>query len=212
MPFDLGFNFRETAGFVTDPSYAVPVLVENYPHTYTNADGKSINAGWGPAGPHGGANGLNRSAANDPRIAGINYVNCFAFDTNPNTFTVDLGSGSAPGAGVYLVDIASGDQAAGRTGSNFVLYDNTTPLISSGKFSPAADHYLDATLTDVAGGAVWNGSQASKPFATTTVNLTVNEIVAGLGEDYTMIAHLRLTLVPSAAHTPRRLLTLGVGA
>jgi hypothetical protein len=106
MPFDMGFNFRGTSGYVTDPSYAVPVLGEAYPNTYTNADGKSLNGGWTLA-----VSILDRASTNDPRIAGINY-----HFSSPRWFLLDLASGSAPGAGVYTVDIAYGDAGGGHTG------------------------------------------------------------------------------------------------
>src|SRR6185503_21011020 len=107
MPFDMGWNYRASAGYVTDNiHYGVPVLFEIYPHTYTNGDGQSVNAGWDITS----SSVADRASGNDPRIAGINYGT-----SGTRVFTVDLASGSAPGAGAYTVDIAAGDARGSHT-------------------------------------------------------------------------------------------------
>jgi hypothetical protein len=196
MPFDLGFDFRSTAGYRTDPPYGVPALAEVYPHTYTNANGYSINAG-----SVGGdiTNPGDYSATNDPRIAGKNGR---GNDGNPKDFRVDLASGSAPGAGNYTVDIAFGDPLF-TTNANFKLRDTTTVLIdgtngATGYFALTVNQYLDASLALVAGGATWTGTPVAVTFATTTANLTLNYYSGG-GQDE--IAHFRLTLAAPAGFT-----------
>lgn len=184
MSFDLGFDFRNSGVFVSDAAFAVPVIGEAYPHTYTNANGDSINAGFSGATDFGT---VNRSNTNDARIAGVNYSGNAAV----KTFTVDLSSGSAPGAGTYTVDLAMGDTSGNGDTQKFQLLDNTTVLIDANAgITVAGGHYVDATLADVAATTSWTGATASKTFATTTVKLTAG--VSGSG--YTRYAHFRLTL------------------
>lgn len=179
MAFDMGFDFRSTSGYVTDPSYGVPVLAETYPHTYTAANGYSINAGWSAA-----PNALDRVNTNDPRIAGANWT------STSKTFQVDLSSGSAPGAGDYSVDIAAGDPGNSNP-VNFDLKDNTTSLIyRSGYFGLAANEFMDATLTEVTATTTWTGTPVTKTFASTTANLVISPDNVG----FSMMAHFRLTL------------------
>jgi len=187
MPFDLGFNFRSTAGYVTDPAYGVPVLGESYPHTYTNANGDSINAGWTDVTNFVVAN---RSATNDPRIAGVNFQNT---QDATDTFQVDLASGSNPGAGAYTIDIAWGDHSVFMRGS-YILYDNTTSLISSGTQALNNGQYIDATGALVTATTTWTGATASKTFATTTAKLTSTGAHLGGYSGFPVLAHFRLTL------------------
>jgi len=187
MAFDMGFNFRATSGFVTDQNFAVPVLGEAYPNTYTNVNGDSINAGWDDL-----TSGVqNLTNTNDARIAGNNWHNNTGAS---HFFQVDLSSGSAPGAGTYTVDLAVGDSVTTRI-ADFQLKDNTTVLIDgtngAAGFTTAANHYIDATLVDVNATTSWTGATASKTFATTTVKFFVSSDNAG---NATMMAHFRLTL------------------
>ncbi len=202
MAFDMGFNFRATAGFVTDGAESVPVLGEAYPHTYTNGNGYSVNGGWGAT-----VGTLDHTPSNDPRIAGINYhVN----DGTATLFTVDLSSGSAPGAGTYTVDLAMG-YAGGAQLQSFQLKDTTTVLIDGTNggagIATAGGHYIDATLTDITATTTWTGTTVSKTFSTTTCRLAVG--VNSL-DPYTTPAHFRLTLEEGAAAPPMRTL-FGVG-
>jgi hypothetical protein len=188
MAFDMGFDFRGTAGYVTDQAFAVPVLGEAYPHTYTNANGKSINAGV----PGGTAEILDRDATNDARIAGIMYK------TGGGTlaFQVDLLSGSAPGAGSYTVDVAAGDALAGAQYDNrFQVLDTATVLIDSGDKTLNNNLYIDATLAVVAATNPWTGSTVVKSFATTLAKYV---LVTPVSNNAPRVAHFRLTLVPPA--------------
>jgi len=206
MAFDMGFNFRNTAGYVTDQNFAVPVLAEAFPHTYTNTNGFSINAGWTVA-PGGSQD---RTNTNDARIAGDNYT---ANAGTPSNFQVDLSSGSAPGAGTYTIDLAMGDSQAARTGE-FRLKDNATVLIDGTNggagFVTNTGHFIDATLTDVTASVAWTGTTVSKVFSSSTVNLETGKDNIG---GFTLMAHLRLALqaAASAAVSPRMLMLLGVG-
>jgi hypothetical protein len=194
MAFDLGFNFRATAPYVTDQSYAVPALGEAYPHTYTASNGYSVNAGW-----DNGSNVANRSASNDARIAGIFY---FDNSAGANNFKVDLSSGSAPGAGDYAIDLAAGDNNVSQV-EDVQVRDTTTVLIdmatAPGDFvTSGGTKYFDATKTERTATTTWNGVTVTKTFATTLAQLTVALPIGAGG--FTCIAHFRLTLASSTTN------------
>ncbi len=208
MAFDMGFDFRETAGYVTDPTYAVPVLGEAYPHTYTNGNGDSINAGW----VNGFRSKTNRDSTKDVRLAGLNNVYT---DTNGGIgdFRIDLASGSAPGAGTYTIDNAIGAYDTASAVDLATLKDNTTVVLTmvSSFTSTIAGHFLDATGMDRnPGSGSWDSvrTTASATFATTTAICHIeNTSASGNAAQW---AHFRLTLeeVPTG---PSSLLLLGVG-
>jgi hypothetical protein len=189
MAFDMGFDFRGTAGYVTDPAYGVPVLGEAYPHTYTNGNGNSINAGWAVST----SLNLDRTSTNDARIAGANGEG----NGTPREFNVNLSSGSAPGAGTYTNDIAVGDSLA-SVRADFKVLDDTTVLIDGTNggagFGTAANDYIDASLAVVTATTTWTGATVSKTFATTTAKV---QIAMDVIASYTFLAHFRLTLAPT---------------
>lgn len=194
VTFDLAWNYRATLGYVTDPSYACfnDGNSADYPHTYTNGDGYSINAGWTVA-PNFGS--VDRDATNDPRLAGLVDLWMGGGAASAN-FRVDLSSGSAPGAASYTVDLALGDANTSKL-NYFKLFDNATTKIDGTNggsgFATAGDHYIDATLADVGATTTWTGATAAVSFASTTVNLTLNPDLAEPA-NHTALAHFRLTL------------------
>lgn len=207
MPFAMGFNFRQTSGFVTDGAAEVPVLGgEAYPHTYTNANGYSINAGWdNTSGPQP----VDEDASHDRRIAGKHYV----YKDNNRNFDIDLSSGSAPGAGTYTIDLAIGQtqNGGGTETQEFTVKDTTTALITESGQATAANHLLDATLANLLATTTWAGTTVDKTFATTLCRLNVNPTGAGT---YTQPSHFSLTLqaAGSAAKLKSALMLQGVGA
>lgn len=195
MAFDLAWDFRNTAGYVTDPAYAVFCAHNTaYPHTFTNGNGDSINGGWATA-PGGSSD---HSATVDARLAGINYR---ANDGGAGaTFQVDLSSGSNPGAGTYQVDLAIGDIAGQDDWHFFQLLDNATVLIDGTNggsgYNLTGGTYKDATLATVTASTTWTGTPATKTFASTTVNLVIG---VGNHANFTRLSHFRLTLQGGAA-------------
>ena len=182
--FDMGFDFRATTGFVTDPAFGVPALGEIFPHTYTNANGDSVNAGWDSHI----SGGLDRLSTNDARLAGANYDNT---EHDVATLTIDLSSGSVPGAGDYAIDLAAGDALVARGYDSVTVKDNTTTLITFSGTNSAANDFFDATGTSLGpfnSGAAWTGTPVTKTFATTTAKFSF----AGLG-GAGLVAHFRLT-------------------
>src|SRR5271165_2886814 len=88
-----GFDFRNTKGFVTDPSGDTYVL----PSTLYPTSFNGTTYGWVKTTP---VQGRDRNASLDPRLAGINFVT----NGSPGTFYVDL-----PSAGTYNLSLAMGD-------------------------------------------------------------------------------------------------------
>src|SRR5271169_4524190 len=88
-----GFDFRNTASFVTDPSGDTYVL----PSTAYPTTGSGVTYGWVKTSP---VQARDRNASLDPRLAGINFVS----NGSPATFYVDL-----PSAGTYSLSLALGD-------------------------------------------------------------------------------------------------------
>ena len=189
MAFDMGWDFRLTPAACTDDiHWGVPVINEAYPHTYTNGDGQSVNAGWDS--PVTG--GLDDANNNDPRIVGVNYMS----PADPlRQFHVDLSSGSAPGAGTYLVDAAWGQVTNPRTYTTMAVRDNTTAVV--GPFSgttAAGGHFFDATGTDITASTTWTGTRVSKTFASTNAYIEMQSAT-----DYPCVCHFRLTLQAGGA-------------
>ena len=197
MPFDMGFNYRSSAGYVTDGPEGVPVLGETYPHTYTNGNGDSINAGWSGSLPAT----YDHASGNDPRLAGSNVI--YAFAGGQKTFTVDLSSGSAPGAGNYIVDLALWGATWETVDDHVWLYDDTTLLLDASNggsgYKLASNHWVDATLADVTATTSWTGTTAPFTYATTTAKLVAGG--EGIGF-YTQVAHFRLTLGAAQSVVP----------
>ena len=186
---DFGFNYRNTAGYVTDQAFCAPVLGEAYPHTYTNGNGQTINAGWTAAI----SGQIDRDNTLDARLAGSNYV---VDNTTPVTFKIDLSSGSGNGAGTYILAAAFGDAsftndqwAEIKDGSTVLIEVNVGPV---NIITTLAAHYLDATVVDRTA-AAWPGSNATstKVFATTTCNITCGANISDTNA--TTLAHFRLT-------------------
>lgn len=114
MAYDLGVNFRGTAGYVTDDVNETYCLAaDTYPTTRGGA-----TFGWDVS-----VQATDRSAAVDRRLAGI------AFDTGAlRTFRLDL-----PSLGGAVVHLAIGDHGGGGLGDETVeVKDNTTSLFTIG--------------------------------------------------------------------------------
>src|SRR5208337_5520997 len=92
-----GFDFRNTAAFVTDPSGDTYVLSSTaYP-----TKGTGVTYGWVNTNP---VSARDRNAKLDPRLAGIDFV----YNGTPATFYVDL-----PSPGTYNLSLAMGDAGNG---------------------------------------------------------------------------------------------------
>jgi hypothetical protein len=200
MPFDMGFNFRATSGYVSDPAYGVHVDApgggENYPVTKTNVNGDSVDCGWTATCD----DTVDRDSAFDARLAGI------AYRSNASAaaiYRIDLASGTCPGAGTYTLDIAAGDaNAAGVSLNTLQIFDNATMILDltngGAGYAAASNAFIDATgvsRTRTAG-QPWNGATINKVFASTTlfIKFPMNNI-----SGTTVLAHFRLTAVTGGA-------------
>lgn len=106
--FTVGFDFRATSGFVTDPSNCFPELGSAYPSTYG-----TTTAGWTTL-PGGAGNPADRNASNDARLAGIDY----ASPSDTHAFRVHL-----PATGSFTIIVAMGDATGGATNQYMTLAD-----------------------------------------------------------------------------------------
>jgi uncharacterized membrane protein len=92
--FAIGFDFRASSNYVTDPPGDTYVLSSTaYPTTFNGT-----NYGWVDTTK---VQGRDRSTQVDPRLAGMNY----AMNGHPGTFYVDL-----PASGTYSLSLAMGDE------------------------------------------------------------------------------------------------------
>ena len=204
MAFDLGFDYRFTLAYVTDPSYGVFVAGDgshNYPHTFTNVDGYSINAGW-TATP---SDYNNISTSVDVRLAGYNQ----ASSTVTKTFQVDLSSGSAPGAGTYDVDLAVGRENF-QGGASAKVIDDTTDKITIAATNTASGEFFDSTGTvRTPGTGSWDdvNTLSSVTFATATCYFQIT----GENTRNAYAAHFRLTLGGGAAAVRFEHIAHGIG-
>ena len=179
----IGFDFRGSSNYVTDPPGDTYVLSSTaYPTTFNG-----VNFGW--------TNGnlvqaYNRSTQVDPRLAGMNY----AKSGSPATFYVDL-----PASGTYNLALAMGDDGylACSIQCQVQFLDGSTILGTLSKGSENGGYFYDAQG--------YNWSAANWP----TKNLSLQVAIAGtrltmvVGPsiptgDYTPIAFLGVTEVTLA--------------
>jgi hypothetical protein len=191
MPFDFGFDFRLSAGYVTDPAYAVGVLggaTHAYPFTFTNGNGVSINAGW----VTNTYDRTDRVSTGDPRLAGTNAIDA---STPPRDFKIDLASGSAPGAGGYTVALAAGDPGGFGPYIALAVKDNTTAFITLPYQNVGSTNMIDATGT-VRSLANWPSlnTPVSRTFASTTCVVSVSDGTGSSGQ-MACLVHFRLIQV-----------------
>lgn len=179
MSFDIGINFRASAGFVTDGANETYSLGETYPQTRGG-----VTFGWDlDATPR------DRNAGVDRRLAGMNST----VDGNDRTFRLDL-----PAAGQYTIRLAMGDIDNGSVNSKVVIKDNVTTLLTIGPHSTGVDEFYDAADASYSS-ANWPTSNtgAVLTFASTTLNLVVDGVPA---VSNSVVAHLRVTSVDSGGY------------
>jgi hypothetical protein len=183
---DLGFDFRATSGYVADPSYAVPVLGETFPHTYTNGVGATISAGF----VGGNVTCVNRSASIDPRLTGACY-NTSGDENSPPTstlFTVTL-----PSAGSWTISLAAGDASYPQE-QYITLLDNGIAFAVYDGENTAAGSFMDA-YGSVYTAASWPTSHMTFThiFTGTTFSIEIGPTTAaGTGGLATFLSFLQI--------------------
>ena len=182
--WDVGFDFRSTQAFVTDPAFAVfaAMGVTTSPTTAT-IGGQSVTYGWEALGS--GSLTRDRTTGFDPRLAGIN---CQQNNGNTSVFRVDL-----PGTGDYNIGLALGD-----TGG---YSQPSTVGVSSGGinvFSLFAVNGLTRAI-DVADATGSVRLATDWPVSNLPVRITFPSTVFRIaiggppGAAYSCLAHLRIT-------------------
>jgi uncharacterized membrane protein len=175
-----GFDFRNTATFVTDPSgdtYVLPTTA--YP---TKASG--VTYGWVKTSV---VSGRDRNANLDPRLAGVNFANNGA----PATFYVDL-----PSAGTYSLALALGDAGyqACWVQCQIQFLDGSTVLDTVTVGSTSRGYFYDAQGNNWSA-AAWPTSNLSQQVTLTGTRLTVVVGTSKTTGDDTPIAFLGVTQV-----------------
>lgn len=153
----IGFDFRATAGYVTDPANTQFVSDSpSYNGSNSCTGNQTVICGW-----EGSVNGArDRNAAIDARLAGIVFIDN---NSGRTCFRVDL-----PAAGTYSIRVALGDAGNGQT-NQLLIQDASSVLATIGApTATATAHFLDATGTDYSA-AAWPGSNSavSLTFSTT---------------------------------------------
>jgi len=188
MSYDIGFNFRASDTYVTDPANTTYSIGEAYPTTRAMVtSGLSVTFGWDVDWTSGGRD---RDSGIDARLAGMIVVNSAA--TSERTFQIDL-----PASGTYTVNLAAGDPL-GAQNAHWELRDsnNTTVLLSQSLAAGTTGQWRDATGVDRTSASDWvtNNASASVSFSGTTAYLRL------IGENpSSIVSHLRLYQATSSA-------------
>lgn len=181
----IGINFRATSGYVTDGAGETYCTgFDTYPTT---------RGGWTFGWESSTANGLDRNAGGDARLAGICYVL-----SNAPTFRLDL-----PATGSYNVRAALGDYASLQWAA-WKFQDNSTVFATTtGYTAGGADHYKDPTDVERSSGADWitNNALVNRTFSSTILRLVADQPAAAV-----VIAHLYAEQVGGGGNRRRRVL------
>src|SRR5271157_1591588 len=184
--FQQGFDFRNTANFLTDPpgnTYALPSTT--YPTTVNG-----VTFGWTTPSL---VQARDRSTSVDQRLAGINYVN----NGSPATFYVEL-----PSAGTYNVSLAMGDEGYEQcwTQCQVQFLDGSTVLatVTGGPTNPGYFYDAKGDNWSAAKGnnwsaAAWPTSNLSQQVTLAGTRLTVVVGTSHSTGDFTTIAYLGVT-------------------
>lgn len=178
LTFQQGFNFRATAGYVSDPSNTTHVMSTTaYPTKVGN-----ITFGWLKTSL---VQSRDRSKVVDPRLAGINYVS----NGTPAQFQVDL-----PAPGTYLLSLAMGDAAYGQcwTRCQIQFLDGNTNVGTVAGGTIAAGYFYD-DATEAWSAAAWPANNISKQVTMTGTHLTVVVGTNSSSGDLTPISFLGIS-------------------
>ncbi len=179
----IGFDFRASSNYVTDPpgdTYVLPSTA--YPNMFNG-----VNFGWTNVNL---LQGRDRNNEIDPRLAGMNFAN----NGSPATFYVDL-----PASGTYMVNLAMGDAGypACSVQCGIQLLDGST-VVATVAGGPEGEGYFYDAQGNNWSAANWPAKNVSLEVAISGSRLTM---VLGTNQptgDYTPIAFLGLVEVSSA--------------
>lgn len=151
--FDIGINFRDTAGYVSDGSNETYCAADSYPTTRGG-----VTFGWLSA-----VSAADRNSGLDRRLAGINFNGA-----GPDEFQLDL-----PGSGLLEVHLALGDAAAAHVDNKVEVFDNTTSKFAIGPHTTnGTDTVYDADDVERTA-AAWPSAEVGRQvtFESTTLKL-----------------------------------------
>lgn len=176
VSLDVGFDFRATKAFVTDPANTVDVDGDTgilYPLTFGGVTYGGLS-GWG-------GNIRDRNASLDPRIAGCHFTSSSTID-----FEVDL-----PASGAYTIHFSLGDPSSFNAIGRIRILDGVggTALIDVSSTS-SGDAFLDAA-GNVWTGAQWPGNEVGVSVTFSGTTLIAELSLSGLTAA-TAINHLRI--------------------
>ncbi len=170
-----GFDFRNTAAYVTDPPGDTYVLATTaYP-----TKGNGVTYGWVKTLL---VQARDRNNKLDPRLAGINFAN----NGSPATFNVDL-----PSPGTYNLSLALGDAGyqACWVQCQIQFLDGNTVLATVAVGSTNQAFFYDAKENNWSAGA-WPGSNLSQQVTLAGSQLTMIVGTSNATGDATPIAFL----------------------
>ena len=179
----IGFDFRASSNFVTDPAGDTYVLASTaYPTPFNG-----VNFGWTDVSL---VQSRNRSTKVDPRLAGMNY----ATNGKPATFYLDL-----PASGTYNLSLALGDDGftACSVQCQIQFLDGSTVLATLTKGSEVTGYFYDAQGNNWSA-AAWPTKNASLQVAIAGSRLTMIVGESKSNGDYTPMAFLGVTEVTLA--------------
>ena len=176
----VGFDFRNSAGYVADPPGDSYVLSGTAYPTKSNG----VTFGWLKTSL---VQSRDRNAKLDPRLAGIN----FAVNGMPATFYVDL-----PSAGAYNLSLALGDAGyqACWVQCQIQFLDGNTVLATVTKGSTNMGYFYDAKGSNWSA-ASWPTSNVSRQVTLAGTRLTVVVGTSKPAGDSTPIAFLGVAQV-----------------
>jgi hypothetical protein len=178
----IGFDFRNSSGFVTDPVGDTYVLASTAYPTQRNG----FTFGWVKTSP---VQGRDRSKSVDPRLAGIDFVT----NGSPATFYVDL-----PSPGIYNLSLAMGDAGYQQcwVQCQIQFLDGSSVLATVTGGSTQLGYFYDANGNNWSA-AAWPNSNVSQQVTLTGTRLTVVVGTNKATNDFTPIAFLGVAQVSS---------------
>ncbi len=190
-----GFEFRGSSGYVTTATNDTYVLAADTYPTTRSIGGENVTFGLESAPT--GALDRTTSSPNNPKLAGIHYINDASGDTE-FVFRVDL-----PATGDYSIRLASGDYPTGHV-FKFQLLDNATAFVTRTEEAPSpADYYCDASGVTRTSATAWFADNVSveRTFASTIFRCAMQRP----STSFTAIAYIEITQVgapPGATFIP----------
>lgn len=185
MTITVGVDFRDSnaGGFANiEPTANYTRQLTIVSHDYSRSFG-TTTIGW--EDDNACANGRDRSAANDPRLAGI------MFTTSTSTYRIDL-----PSTGTYSIQVALGDQAYSRANQKLEIFDNVTSKLVLSGATGAANSFIAAD-NSVYTHANWVTANTVDGGGTAQVNVTFASTIArftlGDGSNFNSLAHIFIT-------------------